>query len=331
MPFGGKQVWRRRADGGRLTLTVMLRTALLALFAAGTCLAQAPSPAPRAEPPLAQTAESSPPPKSDAETLRDIVNDARATPVEIFAEIALREVSGIPSKDQTQALEDVFSRAGEAHDPLPLRFYVDSPPIHISADSPIHPNAREANLVSARLVGLDALSIRCRVAQAMLRINPKRARELFEAIPPPDEPKGDCSSDFVPDAQIYFRTLAQVASSKGFTEDERAREAPFFLVDRGARSAGSSWDILAAVRELASLAHGEKEAGMLESALAASLGISDSDRAFTGALRSGIGPRTPPARQRPRLSFALSQQRERETWREATPAGADRRGPGADA
>jgi hypothetical protein len=236
----------------------------IALFAAAACCAQ----------PAAQ------PPKTAREIAHAIIDDAHATPVEIFADIVLRWnlLASLPEKDQIQALENVFYRAGEARDPVPMRYY----------GLPARLTAREADRAAVFGKQLDALSIRCRAVVALLKLDPRKARELFEAIPRPDEPKGNCSQDFIPDAGIYFETLAAVAASDGFTDEQRRKQAPFLMVERGARSAGSSWDAIAAAKNLAGLAHNGKEAALLESALAASLALSDSDRSFTNAVRYGF-------------------------------------------
>jgi hypothetical protein len=246
-----------------LSVTAMLRFSI-ALLAATACFAQPPAQPPKTAPELAHA----------------IIEDAHATPIEIFANVVLQWnlLASLPEIDQIQALDDVFYRAGEARDPVHLRYY----------GLPAHLTAREGNRAAVFGAALDALSIRCRAVRLMLKLDAKKAREMFEAMPRPDEPKGDCSQDFIPDAGIYFETLAAVASSDGFTEEQRAKQAPFLMVERGARSAGSSWDVIAAAKNLASLAHNEKEAGAFESALAASLAIDDSDRPFTNAVRYGF-------------------------------------------
>jgi hypothetical protein len=229
---------------------------------------------------LAVTSCFAQPPQTAPDSAHAILADAHATPAEIFADIVFRPnvLSALPEKEQIQTLEDVFYRAGEAHEPVALRFYA----------LPSHLTAREANRAAAYGAGLDALSIRCRVIRLMLKLDAQKAGVMFEAMSRPEEPKGDCSQRFIPDAGIYFETLAAVASSGGFTEEQRAKQAPFLMLERGARSAGSSWDIIAAAKNLAALAHNEKEAAALESALAASLAINDSDRAFTNAVRYGF-------------------------------------------
>jgi hypothetical protein len=161
----------------------MLRL-FVALLVAAACCAQPPGPSPR----------------TASETAHAIIDDAYATPVEIFADIVLQWslLAFLPDKDQIQALEDVFYRAGEAHDPVRLRFYA----------LPAHLTAREADRAAVFGLQLDALSIRCRAVRLMLKLDAKKAREMFEAMPRPDEPRGDCSQDFIPDAGVYFEPNA---------------------------------------------------------------------------------------------------------------------------
>jgi len=250
----------------------MLRTWFILLCAA-TCFAQAPAPG--------ETAQAAPSPKTPHDIVRGIIDDAHATPVEIFADIVLRRslLAYLTKEEQIQALADAFYRADEAHAAVPMRYF------GVIAQTTTQ---RERDRSAAFSSQFDALSIRSQAVKQLIPLDAKKARELFEAMPPLNEPKGDCSQSYIPDASIYFETLAAVAGSNAFTGEERKKEAPFLMVERCARSAESAWDIIAAAQNLASLAHGEKEAGMLESALAASLGISDSDRSFTNAVRGGF-------------------------------------------
>jgi hypothetical protein len=242
----------------------MLRLSL-ALFAAAGCFAQPPA---RKESP-----------KTAREIAHAIVDDAHATPVEIFANILQGNLlDSLSDKEQIQTIEDVYERAGEARDPVHLRYYA----------LPAHLTARAADRTAVFGQALDALSIRCRAVRLMLKLDAKKAREMFEAMPRPEETRGDCSQDLIPDASIYFETLAAVAASDGFTEEQRKKQEPFLMLERGARSAGSSWDIIAVAKNLAGMAHDEKEAAALESALAASLALIDSDRSFTNAVRYGF-------------------------------------------
>jgi len=133
-----------------LSVTAMLRLSL-ALLAVVACSAQ--------------------PPKTAREIAREIVADAHATPVEIFADVVLQGnlLTSLPDKEQVQALEDVFYRAGEAHDPVALRYYA----------LPAHLTAREADRAAVFGKQLDALSIRCRALRLMLKLDAKKAREML--------------------------------------------------------------------------------------------------------------------------------------------------------
>ncbi len=58
---------------------------------------------------------------------------------------------------------------------------------------------------------LDALSLRCRVVKAMLRLDVERARKLFLEIPKIDLPVLSCSQTLAYDLTEFYQTMSQVA------------------------------------------------------------------------------------------------------------------------
>lgn len=215
-----------------------------------------------------------------------ILEEARALPVEVFADMTFSLLEKLSANDKALFLEEIFQRAGQAREPLPLRHAA------LAGDSAasVHWNSvwdLAKTLDRAHDRQLDALSLRCRAVRELLSINPKRARELAEQIPVPEIPRTACEDEFVPDAGILIETLAEVVERGEFTKEEREKQVPWFIIERAARLAGSSWQVAAAAKVLPRLAHNEAEAETLSAALAADLGISDTDRAFTAAVRSG--------------------------------------------
>src|SRR5208337_3335995 len=130
------------------------------------------------------------------------------------------------------------------------------------------------------------LAIQCRIVQAMLAIDSKHARELFNQIPPPDVPKPDCTSAIFYDPTIYFDTLAAVVTEAPFTAKELEKQIPFWTMEAAVRGVHTSVEIIAAARNLSQLVKSGPEALAMSGAFAAALGIDDSDRDFGAAVRS---------------------------------------------
>ena len=202
-------------------------------------------------------------PLAAADPVAALIDQARATPAEIFADVVFHLIDGnrIPDKERLALLDEVFLRAGEAVLPT------DSRPAALSGKQP-------PGRSMALGMHLDALSIRCRVVRALLPIDSKRARERFAQIPAPDVPKPDCASAEIPDPTVYFDTLADLA----------ARGAPFAELTDAVRGAQSSLEIVDAARAFPQLVHTEKEAATLASAFITALAIDDSNRTFSAAL-----------------------------------------------
>lgn len=114
-------------------------------------------------------------PANSADRARAILDAAHAAPVEVFGDIALGAslssrpnlLTTLPDKEKAPLLEEIFRRAGEARDALPLRYVGAGRASGTAADTE-----------AAHRLQLDALSLRCRVVQTLLRIDPKLAREL---------------------------------------------------------------------------------------------------------------------------------------------------------
>lgn len=70
---------------------------------------------------------------------------------------------------------------------------------------------------------LDTLSVQCRVVERMLLLSRKRARELFDEIPPIRLSIVPCKDPRIYDVSIYYRTLAALYNN-AFTDAERKRE-----------------------------------------------------------------------------------------------------------
>lgn len=86
-------------------------------------------------------------------------------------------------------------------------------------------DTRAGYLSQALMQGLDTLSLRTRAVTAMLKLDPDRARDLFEQLRPLAIAKRGCSDSMLYDPAAYYR-LAGDVYRKGFTPDEQAKGLP---------------------------------------------------------------------------------------------------------
>jgi hypothetical protein len=157
-----------------------------------------------------------PQPKSQPDSLSDLVTSADSLPVEFRADIELTAIESgkLPESKSAQMLERLLTAADQATYQYPLK--------------PIRMDIRtlESELPLALMMNsVDGLAIRTRVIRATLSRNHAKAlreiRELQLHIPP-----SSCLAGSVPDLTNSYRDLA-VLANKAFSLSER-NEAAYF-------------------------------------------------------------------------------------------------------
>jgi hypothetical protein len=98
---------------------------------------------------------------------------------------------------------------------------------------------------------LDAGSLRSRAVRALLAVDKRRARELFQEIPAPQIPALTCADHLAWDVSLFYQTLGEVVSST-FTAQEIRQEEPLKLLERYTRGIGSPVEVGPVARVLAS-------------------------------------------------------------------------------
>ena len=186
---------------------------------------------------------------------QSLIEEARAQPVEVFADIAFKLIPRLPPAQRIAALEEIFERAGEARDLFPTD-YPDTEAV-------------------------DALSLRTRAIRTMLPLDAGRGRKMFDALARPRVPRAGCDEPEAADAGVYMDTVAAVFRQGYFTEKERREGLPWATVIDAVRRSGSSAEIAAAASSLPRLARTGSEEAEISAALAAALTIQDSDRGFS--------------------------------------------------
>ncbi|HEY7388092.1 MAG TPA: hypothetical protein VH640_06260, partial [Bryobacteraceae bacterium] len=182
-----------------------------------------------------------------------------------------------PKKRRIELLEQAFQSA--AASPVPYKRH--SALARIQAPSGF--------LEHAYSLDLDALSLRLRAVQALLPLDPQRARARFEDIPPIDLPNLTCDDFMAYDVSRYYQVLPDVAA-QGFTAKEAREEEPIKFLTRYA-AINYPAQIAPAARMLAgNLSIPDSAFQSLVTAFAGNLSrIGGDDRSFTDAAREA-GP-----------------------------------------
>lgn len=206
------------------------------------------------------------------------IDMARAAPGE-FAADAIMRIAALPAVEKTRKirlLEEASGRAAGAQEPYRRR----------AAIAGVGGTAGFLNRAYDQ--GLDAMTLKLRVIEALLALDKDKARDLFLQIPEPQLPKLKCSDFMVYDLDRYYAVLGRVAA-EAFTPKEIEKGEPVRLLLRDA--GGIAWP--AQVKPMAAvIAHAQlKDADFqaVAAAYASALGkIAGDDRSFTAA--RGAGP-----------------------------------------
>ncbi len=168
-----------------------MRTAIAAILALLTCLAADELP------------------KLPTETM-GLIDQARSLSPEFSADTLLRLAtsSAIPEpRWKRQLIEEAFTSGAHAQLPYPQR------------------GEDTADARSSRAFWkneLEALTLQTRAVQAMLALDPQRARAMFEDIPTPQVPALKCTETGAPDLSSYYQTAADVLA-RGFSAEQRGK------------------------------------------------------------------------------------------------------------
>lgn len=220
---------------------------------------------------MAPVGANSPPAAIESGAIESVVDMARGVPGEFAADALLRiaALDQLPRARRIGLLEEAFSRAAEAQQPLKRRNAMQS----------VSPNA--GFLEHAYGQELDALSLRARAVQAMLPLDAGKARELFADIPPVDLPPVSCGEFLVFDVDRYYDALAAV-TQRAFTPKEVRDGVQYqFLLQRIAVIASPA-QISPAARAILSSGLRDADFRGAVAAFTAALGkITGDDRSFT--------------------------------------------------
>lgn len=194
------------------------------------------------------TAKTAPPraPKPNPELIsvsQQIQDLATAVPPELaaYALLQVAQARGLNKpEEQRQLIEQAYTLAGQS--PYPVRMVLSA----AGADT------RAGYISTALGLGLDTLSLRTSAVTAMLRLDPARARELFQQLRPLPVERRSCTDTLLYDPGAYYRA-ALLVYRRGFTSDEQTKgmaddflESIFRDVNQ-ASEVGAASDLLQAV------------------------------------------------------------------------------------
>jgi hypothetical protein len=206
--------------------------------------------------------------------LAPAVDMARAAPGEFAADALIRiaSVDKLEKSVRIQLLEEAFRRAAEAQQPFKRQAAI----LKLGGPAGFLQHVYQQNL--------DGLSLRLRAVDAMLTLDPAKARALFLEIPAAQLPKVTCDDYLVYDVSLFYEVLGKVAR-QSFSPKEAAAGDSIRLLERFAGALDSASQVEPAAHLVAASGLTDKDFARLLTALGGSLGrIYGDDRSFTASL-----------------------------------------------
>ena len=224
-------------------------------------------------------------------TIDQLIGMARSASGEFAAEALIR-IAGIDKVEKPRKialLEEAFDRAGEAQ--LPYR--------RQASITRIAGPAGVFNRIYAQ--GLDAMSLRLKAVDAMLPLDPQKAREMFRRIPPVKLPRLTCDEYMAYDVDGFYDSLERLTRS--FTPAEIEAGECFRLVRPYIAAVAAPAQLPGVARLIADSKVSDKDFQTLMSDFGKAMEkISGDDRSFT---HTAAGPGSAPWCRRPRSARSL--------------------------
>jgi len=193
-------------------------------------------------------------------SLDGLIDRAHGLPGEFAADalIRLASLKDVPAARRIQLLQDAFHRAGEAQEPLKRRAGVAR-----LAGAAAYMNRAYAQ-------DLDGMSLRMRAIEAVMPLDPAKARALFQDVPTLHVPAVPCTEFLTYDVSRYYAVLGRLG----------ARE-PLKMVEPRIQEITSPVQVEPAARMILALHTGNEDFRALVAALGGVVRrISGDDRSF---------------------------------------------------
>ena len=202
---------------------------------------------------------------------------AQSVPAEFSADLLIQLVESGKIKERKRRqdlLIEVFYSAAKAKQPLKLAALPGS-----AVDS------RLGYRANAFRLGLDSLSLQSRAIKALLPLNKKKARQLFDEIKLKLDPLG-CEDTFAYDVDSFFDTTLALAQT-AFNSEETQRGEHIYFVEKSISKINSSNQIQPAVKLLISLKTTNLELARLGRTFSIALAkVPTDDRSFSAPWNS---------------------------------------------
>ena len=202
---------------------------------------------------------------------------AQSAPADVAAAALLRLAadSRFPDEIRPALLEQAFEKAAAAREPRPWRMM---------------PRRAAVEAATYRAMGyelgLDKLTLQSRAVAALARVQPVRARRLFEQIVFPEVAPLTCADTLWPAVDPYFHAAGAVANN-AFSAAERRKEAHVAFLDSILGRVTSPVALAPAMRLLQEATLTESQRETLTSRLLAMMEtVNGDDRSFSSSVQS---------------------------------------------
>lgn len=221
-----------------------------------------------------------PPSKSDhtkEEKIETFITYAQSLPAEFSADLLIQLVESGEIKERKRRqdlLIEAFYTAAKAKEPLKLAALPGS-----AVDS------RSGYRANAFRLGFDSLSLQSRAIKALLPLNKKKARQLFDEIKLKLDPL-ECEDTLAYDLDSFFEMTLAIAQT-AFNKEETQRGEHIYFVENTISTINSSNQIRPAVKLLISLKTTNLELARLGRAFSTALAKAPTDdRSFSAPWNS---------------------------------------------
>lgn len=211
--------------------------------------------------------------------IETFITYAQSVPAEFSADLLIRLVESGEIKERKRRqdlLIEAFYTAAKAKQPLKLAALPGG-----AVDS------RLGYRANAFRLGLDSLSLQSRAINALLLLNKKKARQLFDEIKLKVNPL-DCEDTLAYDLDSFFEMTLAIAQT-AFNTEETQRGEHIYFVENSISKINSSNQIQPAVKLLISLKTSNLELARLGHAFSTALAkIPTDDRSFSAPWNSTL-------------------------------------------
>jgi hypothetical protein len=228
----------------------------------------------------ANATKDKPPPRRPVE-IENLINDARTVRAEFDADVLIRLTDSNLVADREwkrELLEEAFRTSGGASQPVRLYSY----------DGQV--DTRPGYLTRAMEMQMDAMSLRLRVVGAMLKIDKRRARDLFAEMPTKlPLPRAGCEDALVADVSDFYSALTLIAR-EAFTPAERRRDDDVRFVEAYVDNVTSPAQLQPVAQTIAAVGDTPARLETLTRAYSKTLrNLNGDDRTFTAHLYNSAG------------------------------------------